>query len=155
LSARLWASFAGCLLYSLVSSAAILMPAVRHDAGGFFHPRRLQAMIAYGEGPHVASMALLALAIVLLDIAISRRRPLFYILASLGMAAVALTNWLGAVALAAAVVAYIFSKQRWEVRRTLFACLGVALLAYAFAVPCLPPSSIASVRTNEQITAAP
>ena len=154
LSTLLWPSFAGALLYSLVSPAALLITAVRHDVGGVFHPRRLQAVLMYGEGPHVSSMTLVPLAIVLLDIALKRRRPLFYGLAVFGMASVALTNWLGASALAAAVLAYILSKERKEVGRAALRCFGVAILAYGVAARWLPPSTVATVRTNEQLTAA-
>ncbi len=155
LSARVWPSLAGALLYSLFSPSTVLMAPVRHDAGGVFHPRRLQAMVQYGEGPHVASMTLLALAIVLLDIAIARRRPWSYVLAAFGMACVALTNWLGAVALAAAVVAYILSHDRKDLRRVSFRCVGIALLAYAFAARWIPPSTITTVRTNAQRVSGP
>ena len=155
LSARIWPSFVGALLYSLVSPAAFLITSVRHDVGGVFHPRRLQAVLMYGEGPHVSSMTLLPVAIVLLDIALQRRRPLFYVLAAFGMASVALTNWLGASALAAAVAAYILSRGRKELKTASLQCLGIAILAYAVAARWLPPSTVASIRTNEQLTAAP
>lgn len=150
LSARIWPSLAGALLYSLFSPAALFIAAVRHDMGSVFHPRRLQVMIIFGEGPHVASMTLVPLAIVLLDIALARRRPVFYVLAGLGMASVALTNWLGAVALAAAVVAYILSRERKELRAVILKCIGIAVLAYAFAARWIAPSTVAVIRTNEQ-----
>ena len=155
LSTRVGPSFAGALLYSLVSPAAVLILAVRHDVGGVFHPRRLQALVMYGEGPHVTSMTLLPVAIVLLDIALKRRRPLLYVLAAFAMASVALTNWLGAVALAAAVVAYILSRERNELTTVPLQCLGIAILAYAVAARWLPPSTVATIRNNEQLTAAP
>jgi hypothetical protein len=154
LSAGVWPSFAGALVYSLVSSAAVLIPEVRRDVDGVFHPRRLQALVMYGEGPHITSMMLLPLAIVLLDIALVRRRPVFYVLAALGLASVALTNWLGTFALAAAVVAYILSRERSARIAALVKCSGIAILAYALAARWLPPSNLAVIRGNEQRTAA-
>jgi len=152
LSARVWPSFAGALVYSLVSPAALLIADVRHDVGGVFHPRRLQTLIMYGEGPHVASMTLLPLAIALLDLALLRRRPILHVLAALGMAAVVLTNWLGAFALATAVVAYLLSGERSKLRSAALKCLGIAVLAYAFAARWIPPSTLAIIRANEQRT---
>ncbi|HKX00413.1 MAG TPA: hypothetical protein VJN43_21930 [Bryobacteraceae bacterium] len=155
LSRAMWPSFAGALLYSLFSPSALLVTAVRNDVGGVFQPRRLQALIEYGEGPHVASMTLLPVAIVLLDMALARRRPGFYLASALALAAVVLTNWLGAFALASAVLAYICSKRSVDVRRTLVACLGLAIFAYAIAAPWIPPSTLAAIRTNAQRIGGP
>ena len=155
LSSRVWPSFAGALLYSLVSPAALLIAEVRHDVGGVFHPRRLQALIMYGEGPHIASMTLLPVAVVLLDVALARRRPLFYVLAALGMTSVALTNWLGAFALAAAVVAYILSRAHKNLITVSLKCIGMGILAYAFAARWIPPSTLVIIRAAEQRTGGP
>ena len=40
---RSW-SFAAGLFYSLISTSSFLIPAVRNDAGGLWHARRLQAL---------------------------------------------------------------------------------------------------------------
>lgn len=155
LSSCVWPSFAGALLYSVFSPATLLMAAVRRDVGSVFHPRRLQAMVMYGEGPHICSMTLLPVAIVLLDMALARRRPVFYVLAALGMASVALTNWLDALALALAVVAYILSHERKKLSAMLLKCMGIAVLAYAFAARWIPPSTLATVRINEPRVGGP
>src|SRR5689334_1061988 len=70
LSCAVRTSFAGSLIYSLFSPSTLLVVAARNDVGGVFQPRRLQALIEYGEGPHVTSMTLLPVAIVLLDLAL-------------------------------------------------------------------------------------
>jgi hypothetical protein len=155
LSGLVWQSFAGGLLYSLFSPSTLLMSNVRTDVGSVFHARRLQALVMYGEGPHITSMALLPLAIVLLDIALERRRPVFYVLAALGMASVVLSNWLGAFALATAMIAYLLSRQRGEWQRVLPRSLALAALAYAFAAPWIPPSTLATIRLNAQRIGGP
>jgi hypothetical protein len=150
LSARVWSSFAGALMYSLFSPSVLLVESARQGVGSVFHPRRLQTLVMLGEGPHVASMALLPVAIVLVDLALRRRRPVFHVLAAMGMASVVLTNWLGAFALAMAVLSYILSRERKERSRGALQCAGLAALAYAFAARWIPPSTLATIRTNAQ-----
>lgn len=140
-------SFFAGLLFSVVSSSAFLMPYVRRELGSAFHPRRLQTLVFYGEGPHVAGLALLALSVLLLDIAIDKRRPHWYVTAALAFAATALTNWLSAAALGFAVLAYLLARPT---RRALLTAVAVALLAYAFAAPWIPPSTVRTFQINSQ-----
>src|SRR5206468_1228207 len=58
LSKSRWAAFAAGAMYSCLTFSAWLIPVIRTDLGSAFHPRRLQATAAYGEGPHVSSMTL-------------------------------------------------------------------------------------------------
>ncbi len=102
-------SFSAGLLYSLVSPSAFLVPDIRRDLGSLFWDQRLHVMAAYGDNPHVASLTLLPLAILALDLALEKKRPVYYVLAALALAAVPLTNWPGAIALASAVLAYALS----------------------------------------------
>src|SRR6266851_5204929 len=60
------ALFAG-LLYSLFSPAALVSSVVRADLGGLWLARRYQELVHYGEGPHIAVLTLLPLAILSLD----------------------------------------------------------------------------------------
>src|SRR5262249_51009117 len=94
-------------LYALISPSAFLVPGIRGELGTFFAPRRLEVLVVYGEGPHVTSLTLLPLAIGLLALALEKSRAPYYIAAALGLVAVALTNWLGAFALAVAVACYL------------------------------------------------
>ena len=155
LSGHLWSGFGGALLYSLFSPSTLLIASVRIGVGGVFRPRRLQALMEYGEGPHVASLTLVPVAIVALHIAVVRRRPALYVFAAVSMAAVVLTNWLGGFSLAAALVAYVLSRRPGEMKRVLMACLCLGALAYAFAAPWIPPSTIADVRINAQRIGGP
>lgn len=144
-------SFLGTLGYSLLSPSVWLVHAIRNDAGGFLGPRRMSTLVRYGEGPHALSLLLVPIALALLHSALTRRRPFLDVLAVLSLAAVALSNWLGSVALAFVVIAYMLSGlhrlglHAWV--KT--ACLGAA--AYAVSSPWLPPSTIDTIRTNAPI----
>ena len=54
MSGSRWTGFVAGLIYSSVAMSAWLIPAVAKDLGGLFFPRRLQALVYYGEGPHVS-----------------------------------------------------------------------------------------------------
>ncbi len=154
LSGAFRASLIAGLVYSLFSPSTLLIPHIRHDIGGIFQPRRLQTLIGYGEGPHVASMALLPLAVLLLDVALRRRKPAWYLAASLALASVVLTNWLGGAALAGAVVAYLISQPKHRARAGAIA-LAISVYAYALACPWIPPSTLQAVRVNAQRIGGP
>ncbi len=100
----------GGSLFRALSPSEWLMPAIGR-ATGQFHPERLTALVYYGEGPHVTALTLLPLAILLLDLALERKRAPYFALAALTFASVALTNWLGALGLALGVVAYVLAKR--------------------------------------------
>ena len=85
-------------MYSIFSPSYYLMAGVRRDMGEM-GLRRLRTLVCYGEGPHITSLALLPVALLVLDVALAKRRPVWYFLAAVSMALVALSNWLGAVAL--------------------------------------------------------
>src|SRR5262249_299702 len=102
-------AFIAAVGYSLISPACFLTREVRSDVGGLFGARRLQTLVIFGDGPHLASMLLLPLAIGLLYLALVKRRVVQYVAAALAMAAVALSNWLGAMALAFATLALLFA----------------------------------------------
>ena len=63
----------------------------------------------YGDGPQIAALVLATLAIGTLDVALEKKRPVYYFAAAVSMAAVILTNWIGTMALAVAVGCYLLS----------------------------------------------
>ncbi|HTX39419.1 MAG TPA: hypothetical protein VME43_30585 [Bryobacteraceae bacterium] len=145
---RVTAWLAG-LGYSLLSPSCWLIRVVRADAGGWFAPRRLGTLVKYGEGPHLTALLFLPLAVGMVHVALEKRRPIYYVGASLAVAAVVLSNWIGAFALSLALSAYLlagFGKQRWPVRWLSAAAIGV--YAYALAMPWMTPSTIATIRAN-------
>jgi hypothetical protein len=154
LSGSRWAAFVAGLIYSSVSMSAWLIPAIATDLGGPFYPRRLQALVYYGEGPHVASMTLLTLALLCLDIAMTKRRAPYILLAAAAFAATATTNWLGAFAIAIVVVPYALAHLgpggwKWRDWGRL-ALIGGA--AYCLAMPLMPPSTVAVLQMNAKTT---
>jgi hypothetical protein len=142
------AAFACCLLYSLLSPTCWLVSEVRAGSGGWFGPRRLITLVAYGEGPHLTSLLFLAVALGALHLALARRRPLDTVAAAMALACVALSNWIGAFALAVAVVCYLLAGWGgpWIPRWLRAAAIGC--YAYALAAPWVTPSTIKTIRTN-------
>ncbi len=140
-------SFAAGAFYSVVAPSAFLIGDIRRDLGSVLRGRRLEDLVAYGEGPHITGLALLPVAILLLDVAMNRRRPHWYVLAAIAFAATVLSNWLTAMALAIGVFAYLLA--RWPIRvRELAEPAAIGVLAYAFAAPWVPLSTIRVIQTN-------
>lgn len=148
LSSNLVSSTIAGVLHSTVSPAAILVSAIRHDAGSLWGPRRLQNLIQYGEGPHLTSLVLLPVAVALIHRMLTRRRPADFCLGAIAIAAVALSNYLGLFALVVMTGCYLLACQG-SIRDWLaVAATGVA--AYALASPWIPPSTLLAVKTNAQ-----
>jgi hypothetical protein len=148
LSQRPFASVCAALLYTVVSPCGLLVKKIANDMVDPLTPRRLGTLIAYGDGPHLAGLALMPLALYLLHIALEKRRPLNYGLAALGLIAVACTNWLSAVALAVMILCYLaaFDRTRdWAITA------AIALAAYLSAMPWIPPSLIRTVQFNARV----
>jgi len=136
------------LCYSLVSPTCFLVREVRADSGGWFGPRRLTVLLPYGEGPHLTALMLLPLAIALLHIALTRHRPVHYVLAGIALAATALSNWIGAFGLALGAAAYLFSGFAERPLRQWLTAAALACYAYAIALPFLAPSIVATIGAN-------
>lgn len=152
LSGRLGLSLAAGMLYTLVAPSAILVPTIARDMGTAFGPRRLHALVTYGEGPHIAALALLPAALVFFHRALEKPNAGRACLAALGLAAVPLTNWLGAFALAVAIGVYLVAYQDWRRPARLVWTVAIAAAAYALAAPWIPPSTLAAIRHNAQYT---
>jgi hypothetical protein len=136
------------LFYSVLSPSIWLIPDVRHDVAGLLYPRRFHTLIYYGEGPHVASMTLLLVALIVLDFAMQRKGAWRWFLAAVAMAVVVLTNWLGGFALAAGVLAVLFARDHSVQAR--LAVIATGIWAYLLAAPWIPPTTLMAVRTNAQ-----
>lgn len=140
------------LWYSLLSPSAWIFKQVAHDMGGRIWLRRYHVLTWYGEGPHIFALTLLPLAILAFGWALRRPSPLRLLLGAAACSAVALTNWLGAFALAVLLVSYLLTVAEWDRLRTWLTAGAVVTLAYALAAPWLPPSTIATVSWNAQYT---
>jgi hypothetical protein len=153
LSGSLRAAFIAGAFYSVLSPSEWLMPSVARDTGQW-HPERLTVLVHWGEGPHVAALALLPLAILFLHLAIERKRAPYFALAAVSFASVALTNWLAAFALALGIVAYLLAtlgSGKLGLRDFAFVVLLV-IAAYCLALPWIPPSTIAAAQHNSKLS---
>jgi hypothetical protein len=150
LGAKRSAAFAAAAGYSLFSPTVWLVPSFRHDIGGWFAPCRLDAMVSWGEGPHITALMLLPLAIGALYVAIKRGTPASYFAAALAMAATALSNWIGGFALALAGASFLLANSPG-----VWLPLGlIACWAYAIAAPFVTPSTVATIQANAPLVAA-
>ncbi|HVW09121.1 MAG TPA: hypothetical protein VHC90_11100, partial [Bryobacteraceae bacterium] len=147
LSRSHWKSFIAAALYSLASPSAFLIPSIRHDLGSVWGARKIQALILYGEGPHVTSMALLFFALAAIHAALEYELGWWTVTAIVLSALVALTNWLGAMSLALAGAAMLLAVRKNRLCRLLL----IGALAYGLAMPWIPPSDLATVRMNAQL----
>ena len=149
---RAHAFFTG-LLYSLFSLSGALAATTRQDMGGWLHARRYQVLVHYGEGPHLAVLTLIPLAIWALDRAVRGEKRAFLPLAAMLLGACVATNWTGSIGLTLAVAAYLLSQlgsmrpARWLV------ALGIAAVAYLLICPWVPPSAVAQFPANAQNSA--
>jgi hypothetical protein len=150
LGATRWASCLAAAGYSLFSPTIWLAPSFRRDIGGWLAPCRLDAMVSWGEGPHITALMLLPLAIGALYTAITRRTPASYFAAALAMAAAVLSNWIGGFALALIGAAFLLAnfESAW-LRLGLIACW-----AYAIAALFVTPSTVATIQANAPLVAA-
>jgi hypothetical protein len=141
-----WSFYAG-LLYSLVSPSAFLVPEIRRDLGSLFWDQRLHTMAGYADNQNVAALTLLPLAILALDVALEKRKPIYFVAVAAALAAVPLTNWPGAIALTFAVLAYGLAQpglHRWAL------IAAIATLAYALAITWIPPSTVFATQADTQ-----
>ncbi len=148
LTASRWAAFVAGAIYSSLSISAWLIPVIATDLGGHFYPRRLQALVFYGEGPHIAGMTLLPVGLLFLDLAITRRRARYFGIAAISFAAAVLANWLAALALALMIAAYAMASIGRSFRMVFLLTGAIGVTAYCLAMPWIPPSTIAVVQTN-------
>jgi hypothetical protein len=150
LSGSRWAGFAAGWMYTALSPSAWLISKVLNDLGSPFRPRRLHALVMYGEGPHVSAMTLLPLAILMVHLAVRKKTAPWVFAAAASLAAVVLTNWIAGFALALGVAAYVlagFESLRW---RGFLLLLAIGAGGYALAMPWAPPSTILVTRFNAQ-----
>ena len=144
--------FVAGLGFSLLSPSMVLMPSLASDLGSVGGARRLQALVMYGDSPHIAALLLIPIGIIALDRAIKRPTAIRFFAAVLVFVCIGLMNWLGAFAAALAVVALLLSRLEVGWRRWAVVTIGVGITAYAIAAPLIPPSNVATIRHNAQYT---
>ncbi|MBL8233329.1 MAG: hypothetical protein JNL98_32835 [Bryobacterales bacterium] len=148
-------SAAAALAYSLFSPSYDLFETIDKDRGLLPIPWRLHVMLKYGEGPHNFGLTLIPVALTAVWSAAYRSGPARVVLAALGLAMVALTHWIAALALAICCVIFLLIHVPWvggsprEWPRHLHLRIALAgLLAYGMACFWLTPSFIHTVAFN-------
>jgi len=147
LSGSRWKAFISALIFSLLSPSAFLIPSISADTGSVWAGRRLQTLVIYGDGPHVSSITLLLVALAAMHAALQSNAGWRTVAAVFACAAVAVTNWLGALALICGALAFLITRREPRIGRV--ALIGV--LAYAIAMRWIPPTDIATVHRNSQM----
>jgi hypothetical protein len=143
---RRWA-LAAALVYSFLSPSYGLFPAVEKDRGIVQLPWRIQVLAKYGEGPHNTGLTLLPMALLAVWLAGKRRGYPRILLAAVLLAAIPLTNWVAAFALAISCLLLLLAAwgepefQPWR-------SLAAAALAYLLACFWLTPSFIKIIFFN-------
>jgi hypothetical protein len=130
------------LIFSLFSPSGLLIPAVRHDVGGLWNARRLQALVVYGEGPNCTGLMLTMLALALLHRALKRRTALAGFAAAVVLAAVPATNWPSTVALTIGLLCYGVALDGDSIKRHYKQFLAIGGMAIGLALPLALPSTI-------------
>ena len=141
-----WA-LAAALVYSFLSPSYGLFPAVEKDRGLVQLPWRIQVLAKYGEGPHNTGLTLLPMALLAVWLAGKRRSYPRILLAAVLLAAIPLTNWVAAFALAISCLLLLLAAwgepefQAWR-------ALAAAALAWLLACFWLTPSFIKIIFFN-------
>jgi hypothetical protein len=145
-----WWAFVTGLAYLVFSPSYGVIEAIDKDRGLIYLPWRLQVLMKYGESPHNAALALLPLAWIALWRAATKRDHLSLFLAALALAAVTLTNWIGALALAiscSTLLLAVLGKAR-EHNFSFARAFAAAALAYLLSAFWLTPSFIGTIAFN-------
>jgi hypothetical protein len=145
---RGWA-LAAALAYTFFSPLYGLVRTIDRDRGIVQLPWRIQVLAKYGEGPHNAGLTLLPPALMAVWVAGVGRRYWHILAAAVLLAAICLTNWVAALALAICsglmmMAAFCAGKSEFRVRRA----LAAAGLAYLLACFWLTPSFIRTTVFN-------
>jgi len=146
---RKWA-LAASLLYTFSSVSYGLFQQISSDRGVTYLPWRMQVLTKYGEGPHNAGLMLLPLAMIACWRCAVKRDYASLLLAAVLLAAIALMNWVAAMALAWCVLMMLVagvggaSGSGFLARRV----LAAAGLAYLLACFWLTPRFIQTTLLN-------
>ena len=138
-----------------VSPAFLFLKHIRADSYKVF-PQRLSALVRYGEGPHMSSLAILGPTLIASFFALQGGNPVAFALAALGAAWAVSNNFYGATALA-----IFFPILCWAVfvgRKDWMVWVrgaGIGLLAYGLSAVWLTPSFLSITARNLHYVAKP
>ena len=139
-------SFAAALAYSLLSPAQLFVPDAGFHAADALGARRMYLAFDWDDLPHMTSLALFPIAVLLLARALERRRPMDACIAALPMASMMLANMFGVVLVAIATVTVPLAVERRFGPRLFLRAVLIAAAAYLVVCPWLPPSLLLAIR---------
>ena len=143
-------AFWAALAYSLTSPARALIREGDFALSRFWTSLRLYTTIVWDDLPHYTALCFLPLVILFLWRSFHERRPAYYLLAILSMALTMSASVFGSVGILLSVVCMFFALPRERLRANLRLVLTLGGLAYLLICPFLPPSLIATIRSNQQ-----
>jgi hypothetical protein len=149
------AAWLGATAAALMSPSFLFLNAIRQDSW-MLAPQRLGALVKYGEGPHITSVALLPFALAFAWWALDQRKETGLALASVFCAAVVSHNFYGATALAMFYPILVWSL--WVTRKKaglLWRAAAIPALAYGLTAIWLTPSYFKITMANMKLVAAP
>ena len=151
------AAAAAALASLLISPGYLILPAFWEDVSKvYWLPNRLNALIRWGEGPHMSAWALLPWALGVAWIGLRRGRTAWLALAAVLCAASVSINFYGATALALtfpflAWAVFLGEKDAWVWARG----AAIALLAYGLTASWLSPSYLQITTRNMRWVSQP
>ena len=140
------------LLYTLFSPSLLFMADIRADSGAIFAGRRLRVLTVFGEGPHIAAMTLIPLALAAVYRCLFSFNVRRSAIAAIALAAVIMTNTPATLAMAAALGCLFFALPAVPLRAQFFRTAFVAIWAYSLAVYAVPPSYLKMIFKNLEST---
>jgi hypothetical protein len=149
------AAWLSAVAVALLSPCLILVRALGNDSPWMI-PQRLHALMAYGEGPHMAALSALTAALAAAFVALRAWRPAALALAGVLCAFTVANNFYGATALAIFFPIVVWSV--WLGLRDKFILLratGIGALAYGLSAFWLTPSYIRVTLTDLKLVSLP
>jgi hypothetical protein len=141
-------AFFAALLYSLTAPTQIILSDEPRSLQNFWGAWRLYVAAAWDETPHLAALALLPPAILLLWLAIFRPRWFFAAGAAVLIALATYASVFAPVVILAATICLIATADPADRLRHTLRIAGIGAFAYALAAACLPPSLILAIATS-------
>ena len=139
----------------LVSPAFLFMKEMRYDSMNHM-PQRLWALMRYGEGPHVTSLAWIGFALAFGWLALERWRPVCIVLAAISCAMVVSNNFYGATALAMFLPLAIWCLYiALDDFKVFYRAALICILGYGLTAMWLTPSFLKITLRNMQFVSQP
>ena len=139
-------SFAAALFYSLLSPTEWIVPDNAFRFSSLLSARRMYLMFDWDDLPHMAALALVPPAALLLGRALESRRLLHYAAAGALMACMMLANMFGLVLAAMVVLTVPFAIERPFRWNRLLRAVLLAAAVYVVICPWVPPSLLRTIR---------